>query len=85
MSIAYGGRLTTYPLPLPLQGKGGASKRGASPLSKISSLSPLAKERGTKGERLINNLYGGNLNSGAVLKYSTGSNVEKTRRGVTQP
>jgi len=33
----------------------GISKRGAKPLSKISSPSPF-KERGIKGVRLINNL-----------------------------
>jgi len=48
--------LVTYPPdPLPLiKGRGSVGKRGAKPLSKISSPSPL-KERGIKGVRLINN------------------------------
>ena len=41
-------------LPL-LKGRGSVGKRGAKPLSKISSPSPL-KERGIKGVRLINSL-----------------------------
>jgi hypothetical protein len=49
--------LVTYPpCPLPLKiikGRGSVGKRGASPLSKISSPSPL-KERGIKGVRFIN-------------------------------
>jgi len=47
--------LAIYPPdPLPYN-KGGLGKRGALPLSRISSPSPF-KERGIKGVRLINNL-----------------------------
>jgi len=41
-----------------IKGRGSVGKRGAKPLSKISSPSPL-KERGIKGVRMVNNLAEG--------------------------